>query len=823
MLNNRTLNGFKHGFNGKRFLIVLILLFASVVSTKASPVTLHLAREIVAKFINANTHIKIADGSMLNHVATYRTEMGADAFYVFNVTDGFVIVAADDCAMPILGYSSESQFDLDNLPIQLETYLSDFVEQIQYGIEHRIMADDAIANQWESVKTYGTLYGTRTTTAVTPLLTDTWFQDCYYNNLCPEHPNGPCGHTYTGCTATSVGQIIRYWGYPITGQGSMTYTPSGYPEQSVDFSEAEYDYDNMPNYLDSCSSSTQVEAVATLLWHCGVALQASYGPNTTIAQSGRVPSVLQDKFLYSSDMYAQWKSDVGNDTWLTQVKAFLDLARPIHYSAWKSSGGGGHGFVCDGYDNNDLLHFNWGWGGYANGYFALTALNIYSYELNGDHYAIFNIYPNQDDPGNDDPGYNVETYQVLAYSNPSMGGTVTGSGTYDYGSNCTLTATANEDYVFSHWSKNGNLVSNTSSYSFSVTENAEYVAHFVLEDIHIGYGTNTNFSLPTCTYFSYSLSQQIYMADEMNTAACDISSISFYNTGEAKTRDFTIYMTHTNKTAFKSSSDWIPVSEADQVFSGSVTLRSNDWTVVVFDTPFNYNGYSNLVLVVDDNTGDYEYGLTCRVFNTSDCQAISGFSNGIDYDPSNPSSYYGTCRSYKNQIILGISGFSDGQTVNFYNGWNWWSTNLEITLEDLKVALVEALPSTDIRIKSRAQNIAYNPNTQRWSGLLTWDVAQMYKIYVSQDCSITLTGTAVDPAEHPIAINNGSNWIGCPVQQSILIEEAFPNYNPVNEDVIRSASGFSTYSSIMGWMGDVENIEPGKGYIYISNALRNKE
>ena len=245
---------------------------------------------------------------------------------------------------------------------------------------------------------------------------------------------------------------------------------------------------------------------------------------------------------------------------------------------------------------------------------------------------------------------------ITATANIAEGGTVTGTGAYDYGSTCTLTATPNEGYLFLHWSRNGEVVGNNASYSFTVTGEADYVAVFMLLDgTLVGGGEATNVYLPSYSYYKHSLSQQIYTPGEIGGNSV-INSISFFNAGATKTRNYDIYIVHTDKTAFDSNYDWITVTESDRVFSGDVTMTSNYWTTIVLNTPFNYNGTSNIAIVIDDNSGNYTGSphMACRVFETNAIQAIRVYGDGINYDPSNPSGYGGTRYSVKNQIVINM-------------------------------------------------------------------------------------------------------------------------------------------------------------------------
>ena len=170
------------------FLMMLVLLVMSFTSI-ANPVDLSTAQSIGAKFLNANTRIQLRGANDLQLVKTYSTERGDAAFYIFNAPNGFVIVAADDCATPILGYSDEGRpFDQDNIPIQLEEYLQGFVEQIQYGVENHIK-EETVVRQWKMVNFCGWIDDNRSNNYVEPLIFALWDQNCYYNAMCPEDEN----------------------------------------------------------------------------------------------------------------------------------------------------------------------------------------------------------------------------------------------------------------------------------------------------------------------------------------------------------------------------------------------------------------------------------------------------------------------------------------------------------------------------------------------------------------------------------------------------------------------------------------------------------
>ena len=157
------------------------------------------------------------------------------------------------------------------------------------------------------------------------------------------------------------------------------------------------------------------------------------------------------------------------------------------------------------------------------------------------------------------------------------------------------------------------------------------------------------------------------------------------------------------------------------------------------------------------------------------------------------------------------------QTINLSQGINWFSTNLEITLDDLKAALVEALPNAsstnNIIIKSQRSGQTTYSGT-RWRGALnTFDVACMYQITVPESCEITLEGMPINPANHPVTITNGPNWIGFPFSASMTPTDAFAGF-AINGDQISSKTQKATYNN--RWRGALSELVPGQGYIYHS-------
>ena len=178
-------------------------------------------------------------------------------------------------------------------------------------------------------------------------------------------------------------------------------------------------------------------------------------------------------------------------------------------------------------------------------------------------------------------------------------------------------------------------------------------------EVVIGEGATTNSYLPTNTYYNYSLTEQIYTAAELG-AAGTVNSVSFFNTGDERVRDVAVYMAHTTKSVFADNYDWQAMTAADKVFEGTVAFVSGDWTTITFDAPFAYNGTSNVILAVDDNSGSWQSGVPFKADNVNGLMALRAYNDNTNYDPANPSNYSGTTMDVRNQIKLDITGGQPG-------------------------------------------------------------------------------------------------------------------------------------------------------------------
>jgi len=370
------------------FLMTTLALFVSQLI--ASPVDVNTARQLGLKYVQGNASKQVA---ALDLAYTQTTESGANALYVFNFDGGYIIMAADDVAQPILAYGEEGNFDADHIADGLAYYLRHYARQIEYAVSNNMTASPEIAEQWEQIRRYGVIKGERSLCGdVATLITTNWDQGSPFNAYCPTNYGGPGGHAYAGCVATAMSMVMKYWNWPDHGQGSHSYTPNSsgysYPEQSANFENTYYQWNNMPNNVNS----SNYQAVALLMYHCGVSVDMMYAPNGSGAHSYDVPDAVINYFRYTDhttrlerDLYSKYE-------WEEKLIESLREGFPLYYSG--SDSDGGHAFVCCGYRESDRkFYFNWGWTGFNNNYFAIDALNTASGTFNLYQGAIFDMIP----------------------------------------------------------------------------------------------------------------------------------------------------------------------------------------------------------------------------------------------------------------------------------------------------------------------------------------------------------------------------------------------------------------------------------------------
>ena len=311
----------------------------------------------------------ISDKQALQHVFTANQKDGAPAFYVFNRgnEEGFVIISADDRAHTVLGYSDTGHWDENALPDNLRMWLDMYTREISYA---------AMLPEKEDFSNQPLKAAQKTFTPVAPICQTYWGQGDPYNLLCPQVSTDRC---LTGCVATAAAQVMKVYNYPTQGTGSHSYkweTPNGDSiVLSADFGNTTYAWSKMPDsYVNSSGTTEQKNAVATLMYHCGVACDMDYGVSSSGANTARMVRSMVNYFGYDREICSLFKDYMDEEDLIDSIYADLLRNRPVMVSA-RTITDVGHAFICDGIDKDGLLHINWGWYGKSEGYFRVSAFD----------------------------------------------------------------------------------------------------------------------------------------------------------------------------------------------------------------------------------------------------------------------------------------------------------------------------------------------------------------------------------------------------------------------------------------------------------------
>lgn len=348
-------------------LFTITLLGAGLTPVTAAKLSEAEAHNLAASFLEARSDMPV-------HLSLVSIGGSSDSplFYVFDnaATKGFIIISAEESTTPVMGYSLESNFSTTGMP--------DAMKWVIEGMASEIKASPTLQNP---VKATDRLRSVRTKGNLTPRLLSTpaWSQEAPFNASIP-------GQRLTGCVATAMATIMKYHNFPQRGQGN---------NDNTNF-DVVYDWDNMrtDNYRSGYSDA-EAQAVATLLWHVASSIGTEFGMSSSSAYEVKVPGALSTYFSYDPGVSYKKRSDVDTqEAWDAIVRNEIDNGRPVLYCGQDVSAG--HAFVCDGYDADGLLHFNWGWGGAANGYFRSTMLNPIvsrTHNYNNLNTIVYNIKP----------------------------------------------------------------------------------------------------------------------------------------------------------------------------------------------------------------------------------------------------------------------------------------------------------------------------------------------------------------------------------------------------------------------------------------------
>lgn len=364
----------------KHYLLTLLLMMAALTAMGQQTVSVADAKAKAAAFLNRSAGAK--GGTVTTDVQlAYTAQQGNETYYyVFNNGSdgqgGFVIIGGDETARTILGYSDRGAFDITTAPENVKWWLSQYEQQISAAIKSG-GTTSAAKGGMGSVKSIAR--------ADIPYFVSTeWDQIAPYNTAIPWVYLSTPDYTSddalaTGCVATAAAQIMKYYKYPTKGTGSNTCTTRlNGVTFSADFGSTTYQWGKMTNTYgyDTYSGTEAENAVATLMYHCGVAADMLYGQiggKGSQAYTTNMGAGLIKYFGYDKGMTRETRDEYTDDEWAEIIYSELAAGRPVLYGGQTISNAG-HAFVCSGYKNEegyDMFHMNWGWSGNYNGYFPL--------------------------------------------------------------------------------------------------------------------------------------------------------------------------------------------------------------------------------------------------------------------------------------------------------------------------------------------------------------------------------------------------------------------------------------------------------------------
>ena len=387
------------------FVFVAIQLFAAPVDPEKA---LEIANDFWASKVSLKKSMQFklvpAEGALKASSRTASSKEN-DAYYVFTEaqSNGFVIVSGDDRLNPIVGYSTSAVSG--EMPPALTAWLGEYSEYVNDVRAGKVVTVQRNARQASA--------------AIEPMLVTAWDQDKPYNNMCPILENGKRG--YTGCGNTATAQVMRFHKWPASPIADVEWESNITGE--TEFCELKshvYDWDNMLYNYKSEYSEAQGNAVALLMADLGKATQSQYMPGMTGNISPDIAYALVHVFNYSPELFIAERNNYTYEEYIALIRENLSNRQPIVYCGYGQDFNGGHGFVCDGIDENDLLHIDWGWNGIFNGYFDMAIMEPegngiggFSDRYNLSQHAIVNIKPRAE--GEVNKGGTPELDMMTAY------------------------------------------------------------------------------------------------------------------------------------------------------------------------------------------------------------------------------------------------------------------------------------------------------------------------------------------------------------------------------------------------------------------------
>lgn len=361
----------------KKILLTTLAAVALSATAWGSPVTIDRAKATATTYFKK----KLGRNATVKNVAAK-----TDAYYVFNMApQGWIIVSADDCAAPVLGYNETSALNWLGLPEGMQEMLGSYTREINAIKQH---PRKMVNRKWSNLSMISRADDADDDGSVSPLISVEFNQSAPWNYYCPKNGSG---QAIVGCVAVAMSQAMSVQEYPNRPKGQVSYSCANFGALSIDF-DAEKEY----NWPDIKARTGNHREAARLMYHAGMAVHMGYGIEGSGISSAAVNLIsegLIDHFGYGeNDVKYIWRSQY-NGSWENLILNELNAGRAVIYNAVDSKNSAGHSFNIDGYAGSKMFHVNWGWGGVGNGYFALDNLADQQMNMNYDknHVAVIGV------------------------------------------------------------------------------------------------------------------------------------------------------------------------------------------------------------------------------------------------------------------------------------------------------------------------------------------------------------------------------------------------------------------------------------------------
>lgn len=355
----------------------LLLLLLSVVSISvfADNVTVERATLLAKKFFKKNVDTRSTVEPQIKLVwdgetaETRGASVEEPTFYVFNRTDqpGFVIVSAEDATLPILAYSTEHNFFVENMPSNLSAWMDRLRTSIKTMRAASEVPSAEVNEAWANLPVY--------TSGEDELRLETalWNQTNPYNLECPEVDGK---RAVTGCVATAFAIVMRYHQWPDKRTKTIiSHTFKDSNDKDVYMApraKCTYEWSQMPLKIEASTTDEEKKQIAALMLDCGQMAQATYGSSTG-ATTNTAAFGLLNYMKYDKGLMLLRRENYTEEKWISMLKKELQEYGPVIYGGLTTKNEG-HQFVLDGYNSDNYFHLNWGWGGQSNGYFLISNL-----------------------------------------------------------------------------------------------------------------------------------------------------------------------------------------------------------------------------------------------------------------------------------------------------------------------------------------------------------------------------------------------------------------------------------------------------------------